>query len=84
MRMDTGHWIMMGLTAALLLTLWMIAAASSPKSRVYRWAQRIFWAFTLLWVSGSLGGVGLNGVNIFTTSVLGLPGYGALWVLAKL
>ena len=82
--MDTGHWIMMGLTAALLLTLWMIAAASSPKSRGYRWAQRIFWAFTLLWVSGSLGGVGLNGVNLFTTSVLGLPGYCALWTLSKL
>ena len=82
--METGHWIMMGLTAALMLILWMIAAASSPKSRVYRWAQRIFWAFTLLWFSGSFGHVGLNGVNLILTSVLGLPGYGALWTLAKL
>lgn len=82
--MDTAHWIMMGLTAALLLSLWMISVASSPKSRWYRWGQRTFWTFSLLWVSGSLGGIGLNGVNLVTSSILGLPGYAALWALARL
>ncbi len=82
--MDTGHWIMLGMTAALLLALWLIAAVSSPKSRGFRWAQRIFWAFALLWASGSLGSVGLNGVNLAAVSILGLPGYGALWALSKL
>ena len=84
MRMDTGHWIMTGLTAALLLILWIFSAFSAPKSRGYRWAQRVFWAFSLLWASGSLGGIGLNGVNLIASSVLGLPGYAALWVIARL
>ena len=81
MRMDTGHWIMMGLTAALLTALWTLSAASSPKNRGYRWAQRIFWTFSLLWASGGLGGIGLNGVTFLTAGVLGLPGYAALWIL---
>ncbi len=82
--MDTAHWIMLGLTALLLLSLWMFSAAFSPKSRWYRWGQRAFWAFSLLWVSGSLGGIGLNGVNLIAASVLGLPGYAALWMIARL
>ncbi len=84
MRMETGHWIMLGLTAALLTVLWMISADSSPKSRGYRWAQRVFWAGSLLWISGSLGGIGLNGVNLLSVSALGLPGYAALWALCSL
>ena len=84
MRMDTTHWIMVGLTAGLLSALWLISVFYSPKSRGCRWGQRIFWAFALLWVSGSLGGIGLNGVNLFFSSILGLPGYAALWALARL
>ena len=79
--MHTGHWIMLGLTAALMTLLWMISAASSPKRRGYRWAQRAFWASSLLWISGSLGGIGLNGVNLLTVCAFGLPGYAALWTL---
>ena len=82
--MDTAHWSMIGLTAVLLTVLWMISAASSPTNRCYRWGQRILWTFSLLWASGSLGGIGLNGVNLITSSVLGLPGYAALWALARL
>ena len=82
--METGHWIMLGITVALLTVLWMISAASSPKSRGYRWAQRVFWAGSLLWISGSLGGIGLNGVNLFLSGILSLPGYAALWALARL
>lgn len=82
--MDTAHWIMMGLTALLLLSLWMISADSSPKSRWYQWGQRTFWTFSLLWVSGSLGGIGLNGGNFLVASTLGLPGYAALWMIARL
>ena len=84
MRMDTAHWIIMGLTAALMVALWLISVFYSPQSRSCRWGQRVFWAFSLLWVSGSLGGIGLNGVNLIVSSVLGLPGYAALWVLARL
>lgn len=82
--MDTGHWMIVGLTAALLTALWMISAAASPKSRGYRWAQRVFWTAALLWASGSLGGIGLNGLNLITSFALGLPGYAALWALARL
>ena len=84
MRMETGQWIMLGMTAALMTLLWMASAVSSPKNRGYRWAQRVFWAGTLLWVSGSLGGIGLNGVNLLTVSALGLPGYAVLWTLFAL
>ena len=76
--MDTAHWSMAGMTALLMLTLWMIAAAFTPKNRAYRWARKVFWSFSLLWVSESLGWIGLNGVNLITTSFLGRPGYGAL------
>ena len=82
--MDTAHWIMLVITAALLLFRLMISAASSPKSRGYRWSQRVFWAFSLLWVSGSLGGIGLNALNLIAARVLGLPGYAALWMIARL
>ena len=82
--METVHWIMLGLTAVMLMALWMISAAYSPKIRGYRWGQRVFWPATLLWISGSLGGIGLNGVNLIASSVLGLPGYAALWMIARL
>ena len=82
--MDTAHWIMAGLTAALFLLLWLISVFYSPNSRGYRWGQRVFWAFSLLWVSGSLGGIGLNGINLIAASTLGLPGYAALWMIARL
>ncbi len=81
--MDSAHWLIMGLTAALMTALWMISSFSSPKSRGYRWAQRVFWSLLLLWISGNLGGIGLNGINLAAVSVLGLPGYGALWTLTK-
>ena len=82
--MDSGHWIMLGLTAGLLAALWMIAAFFSPRNRGCRWAQRIFWTGLLLWVSGALGGIGLNGVNLAAAVLLGLPGYAALWALAEM
>ena len=82
--MDAAHWSMMGLTAALLGTLWLISVFYSPVSRGCRWGQRAFWTFSFLWASGSLGGIGLNGVNLVTSSILGLPGYAALWALARL
>ena len=84
MRVDTAHWIMVGLTAALLAALWLIAVFYSPKSRGCRWGQRVFWTAAMLWISGGLGGVGLNGVNLIASSVLGLPGYAALWMIARL
>ena len=82
--MDTAHWIVVGLTAALFVALWGIAIAYSPQNRGCRWGQRVFWACSLLWISGGLGGIGLNGLNLITSSILGLPGYAALWVLARL
>ena len=82
--MDTAHWIMMGLTAALMTALWLISVFYSPKSRSSRWGQRVFWMFSLLWASGSLGGIGLNGVNLIVTSTLGLPGFSVLWMLTRL
>ena len=81
--MDTAHWIMVGLTAALLAALWLISVSYSPKIRGYRWGQRLFWTAALLWVSGSLGGIGLNSINLIAASTLGLPGYAALWMIAR-
>ena len=82
--MHTGHWIMLGLTAALMTLLWIVSAAFSPKRRGYRWAQRVLWAGSLLWISGNLGGIGLNVVNLLAVCALGLPGYAALWTLSAL
>jgi hypothetical protein len=82
--MNAGHWIMLGLTAALLAALWVIAVSSSPQSRFHSWARRLFWAAALLAVSGSMGGIALNGVSWIISAALGLPGYAALWVLSRL
>lgn len=82
--MDSAHWIMVGLTAVMMMALWLISVFYSPQSRACRWGQRVFWAFSLLWVSGGLGGVGLNGINLIAVSALGLPGYAALWMIARL
>ncbi len=82
--MEKGHWIMLGLTAAWLTALWRISAVSSPHSRGSRWTQRILWTGTLLWISGALGGIGLNGANLIASTLLGLPGYAALWAISKM
>ncbi|MBQ6960917.1 MAG: hypothetical protein IJP78_08090 [Clostridia bacterium] len=82
--MDAAHWIMVGLTAALLTALWLISVFYSPKIRGYRWGQRVFWTAAFLWISGSMGGIGLNGINLIAASALGLPGYAALWMIARL
>ncbi len=84
MPMDTAHWIMVGLTAVMLAGLWLISVFYSPQIRGFRWGQRVFWTAALLWISGSLGGIGLNGINLIAASILGLPGYAALWMIARL
>lgn len=82
--MREEQWIVMGLTACLLLTLLGISLSSEPHSGWYRWTRRVFWSAALLLLSGALGGVGLNQWNLATAVLLGLPGYAALTVIAAM
>ena len=75
--MDEAHWMLLGLTAALVVALTVFSLSHEPKSRLYRWTQRVFWASALLTFSGAIGGMGLNLFNLAAVSLLGLPGYGS-------
>ena len=75
--MDEAHWMVLGLTAAIAAALIVFSLSYEPKSRLYRWTRRAFWALSLLLFSGAIGGVGLNLFNLAAVSLLGLPGYGA-------
>ncbi|MBQ7655709.1 MAG: hypothetical protein IJI53_06565 [Clostridia bacterium] len=81
--MDLTHWALLGMTAALVLSLVLFSLFSSPRSRPYRWAMRFLWAAAALTASGALGGVGLNLFNLCAVAGLGLPGYCVLSALAK-
>ena len=82
--MKTELWVLMGLTAALLSLLFRYACRWRPDSRGYRLIRRLFWWAVFLWISGSLGGIGLNQVTAAAVLSLGLPGYAALTVLRLL
>ncbi len=73
--MDEAHWMLLGLTAAMAAALTIFSLSHEPKSRLYRWTRRIFWAMALLIFSGAIGGVGLNLFNLVSVALLGLPGY---------
>ena len=75
--MDEAHWMVLGLTAAIAAALIVFSLSYEPKSRLYRWTRRVFWAAALLLFSGAIGGVGVNLFNLTAVSLLGLPGYGA-------
>ncbi len=79
--MITEHWLLMGLTAALLSLLWLFACVARAESRGYRLIRRVFWSAVGLWISGSLGGIGLNLVTETAVFALGLPGYAALTMI---
>ena len=82
--MKTVYWILMGLTAALFLLLFRFACGTRSDSRGYRLIRRIFWSAAGMWISGSMGGVGLNAVTAAAVFSLGLPGYAALIALKLL
>ena len=75
--MDEAHWMLLGLTAAIAAALTVFSLSHEPKSPLYRWTRRAFWALSLLLFSGAIGGVGLNLFNLAAVSLLGLPGYGS-------
>ena len=75
-------WFITAMTAALMSALLAIALLSRPRTRLYRWARRIFWSFSLLFLSGFLGGPGVNLLNWAAVALLGAPGYGAMALLA--
>ena len=64
--------------------IWSRLCLYRKNSRVFRMAQRTFWSFSLLLLSGALGGVGANVANILTVCLLGFPGYAALAALSFL
>ena len=82
--MKTEHWVLMGLTAALFLLLLWFASGTRTDGRGYRLIQRMFWSAAGLWISGSLGGIGLNAVTAAAVFSLGPPGYAALAALKLL
>ncbi len=82
--MKTELWLLMALTAALFLLLWAFARLARPESRGYRLIRRIFWWAAALWISGRLGGIGLNAVTAAAVFSLGLPGYAAMAALKLL
>ena len=73
--MDEAHWILLGMTAAIAAALTVFSLSHEPKSRLYRWTRRVFWAAAALLFSGAVGGVGLNLFNLTAVTLLGLPGY---------
>ena len=75
--MDEAHWMVLGLTAAMAAALTVFSLSHEPKSRLYRWTRRVFWAAALLLFSGAIGGAGVNLFNLTAVSLLGLSGYGA-------
>ena len=82
--MNAEHWILLGITGALLGLLLWFSLTALREGRVYHLARRLFWSAALLWMSGMAGGVGLNGLTLLTAAALGLPGYAALTVLSRL
>ena len=79
--MHGEHWLVLGLTAGIMGLLACASVLGQPGSRGYRWLRRALWAFLLLFLSGALGGVGVNGFTLPVAMALGAPGYAALTLL---
>ena len=82
--MDGKLGTLMGMTAALLGLLLCFSLTARPRTRLYRWTRRVFWSALGLWISGSLGGVGLSWMTWAGTAALGGAGYLTLTVLRLL
>lgn len=82
--MEREHEAFLLLMGTALLLLLGFSLAARPCTRLYRWAQRIFWSFALLWLSGEMGLVGISGLSLAAVSLLGAPGYALLAVIANM
>lgn len=82
--MDKSHWAAVLWAALFILGLLFFVLHIRPQKRLYRCVQRIFWAFFGVWLSSMAGVMGLNPVTLSVTALFGLPGMGALMVIAHL
>lgn len=70
------------LTGAMIGLMFCFSLAVRGNSRLYRWAQRIFWAAAFLWGAEQTGLMGLNGFNLAAVCCLGAPGAAMLVLLS--
>jgi hypothetical protein len=82
--MRTEHWILLAMNGMLFTGLLLFSLLSDNQNRACRWMLRIACFAVLLWISADLGGIGLNGLNLFVFSCFGTPGYAALAIVSKL
>lgn len=82
--MEREHWIFLLAIAMMLGLMLFFALEARPKSRLYRGVRRIFWAFMFIHAFSAVGLLGMNGVNLMMTAVLGWPGAAALALLSAL
>lgn len=73
--MREEHWLFMLGIGGAMLALCLISLFSRPGSRGERTLGRLLFSCLLLLASGTLGGPGLNSVNLLAVTGLGLPGY---------
>ena len=75
----TGEQWLFLLLVSVFLGLMLVFSLNTPvKSPLYRLARRFFWAFCMVSFCRLFGWMGMNGMNLFICTALGLPGCAVL------
>ena len=82
--MTESHWAALALTILSLLLMLCFSLNARPRTRLYRWARRAFWAAAAAYFGQMAGLVAMNAVTVSAMAVLGAPGLGLILLIPRL
>lgn len=84
LNMTEAHWTALLLTGFLLSLMLCFSLNARPRTRLYRWTRRVFWAAALAFFGQTAGLISCNAATVSALAILGVPGLGLALLLPKL
>ena len=82
--MTESHWTALLLTGLVLLLMLCFSLNARPKTRLYRWTRRAFWAGVAAFFGQMAGLVACNAATVSAMALLGAPGLGLILLIPRL
>ncbi len=81
--MTEGHYAVLLCVAVVILGSLVFVLRVQPKGWLYRFVQRSFWAYLMVWLMQNAGFVPLNLFTWGFSSLFGLPGAAVLMAILQ-
>ena len=84
LNMTEAHWTALLLTGLLLSLMLCFSLNARPRTRLYRWTRRVFWAAAFAYFGQTAGLISCNAATVSAMALLGAPGLGLALLIPKL